>query len=186
MKKLVHTRKISMRTSDLGDRTIEVEGDLIDHRYRRGHHVPSGGSELVHHMVIRLKIKGPAMFIEQAEATMPHHPREECPVVLPWIRKLEGLRIAPGFTMKVKRVIGGKNGCAHLTSLIIAMGESAVQGYWAAYGVEKGREHGREQDLKQFINTCFLWREDGPMVKELRERLESQAPSERSEGTQEV
>jgi len=122
MKKLVHTRKISMRTSDLGDHTIEVEGDLIDHRYRPEHQVPSGGSELVHHMVIRLKIKGPAMFIEQAEATMPHHPRQECPVVLPWIRKLEGVRIAPGFTMKVKRVIGGKNGCAHLRSLVLAMG----------------------------------------------------------------
>jgi len=127
MKKLVHTRKISMKTSDLGDHTIEVEGDLVDHRYRPRHHVPSEESELVHHMVIRLKIKGPAMFIEQAEATMPHHPRQECPVVLPWIRKLEGVRIAPGFTMKVKRVVGGKNGCAHLTSLIIAMGESAVQ-----------------------------------------------------------
>jgi hypothetical protein len=171
-----------MKTSDLGDHTIEVEGDLIDHRDPPAHHVPSEERELVHHMVIRMKIKGPAMFIEQAEATMPHHPRQECPVVLPWIRKLEGLRIAPGFTMKVKRVVGGKNGCAHLTSLIIAMGESAVQGYWAAYGVERGRERGREQDLKKFINTCYLWREDGPIVKEFRERLESQAPSERSDG----
>ena len=181
MKKHVHTRKISMRTSDLGDHTIEVEGDLIDHRYRPGRHAPPEESELVHHMVIRMKIRGPAMFIEQAEATMPHHPRQECPVVLPWIQKLEGLRIAPGFTMKVKRVVGGKNGCAHLTSLIIAMGESAVQGYWAAYGVEKGKERGREQDLKKFINTCYLWREDGPIVKEFREPLESQAPPERSE-----
>jgi len=167
-----------MRTSDLGDHTIEVEGDLIDHRYRTGPNVPLEERELVHHMLIRMKIKGPAMVIEQAEATMPHHPRQECPVVLPWIRKLEGLRIAPGFTMKVKRVVGGKNGCAHLTSLVIAMGETAVQGYWAAYGVEKGRERVREQDLKKFINTCYLWREDGPIVKEFREPLESQAPSE--------
>ncbi len=34
MKKLVHTREISMRTSDLGDHYILVEGSLIDHRYR--------------------------------------------------------------------------------------------------------------------------------------------------------
>ena len=182
MKKLVHIREISMKTSDLGDHTIQVEGNLIDHRYRPNPGAPSDEAELVHHMLIRLKIKGPTMFIEQAEATMPHHPRQECPVVLPWIRKLEGLRIAPGFTMKVKRVIGGKNGCAHLTSLIIAMGESAVQGYWAAYGVEKGKERGREQDLKKFINTCYLWREDGPIVKEFREPLKSQPSPERSEG----
>jgi hypothetical protein len=182
MKKLVHTRKISMRTSDLGDHTIEVEGDLIDHRRRRGPDVSSDQSELVHHMVIRMKIRGPAMSIEQAEATMPHHPRQECPVVLPWIRKLEGLTVAPGFTMKVKRVVGGRNGCAHLASLVIAMGETAVQGYWAAYGVDRGRECLREQDLKKFINTCYLWREDGPIVKEFRDPLKSHASSERNEG----
>mgnify|MGYP003335107252 CR=1 FL=1 len=43
------------------------------------------------------------MLIEQAEATMPHHPREECPAVLPWIRNLEGVEIAPGYRMKVKK-----------------------------------------------------------------------------------
>jgi len=120
-------------------------------------------------MVIRLKVKGPDMFIEQAEATMPHHPREECPVVLPWIRKLEGLRMAQGFSMKVKKVIGGTKGCAHLTSLVIAMGPSAVQGYWAAYGVERERMSLHEQAIKNVINTCYLWREDGPLVKELEE-----------------
>ena len=36
MKKLVHTREISMRTSDLGDHYILVEGTLIDHRYGAG------------------------------------------------------------------------------------------------------------------------------------------------------
>ena len=39
--------------------------------------------------------------------------------------------------MKVKKAIGRAKGCAHLTSLVIAMGESAVQGYWAAYGAER-------------------------------------------------
>jgi hypothetical protein len=118
------------------------------------------------------------MLIEQAEATMPHHPRQECPEVLPWIRKLEGLGITPGYSMKVKRAIGGIKGCAHLTSLVIAMGESAVQGYWAAYGEERMRGGLREQTLKKLINTCHLWKDDGPIVKELRETFESQDSSE--------
>jgi hypothetical protein len=176
MEKLVHTREISIRTSDLGDHYILVEGSLIDHRYQPGQIEASEESELVHHMVIRLKVKGPVMLIEQAEATMPHHPREECPEVLPWIRNLEGLRIAPGYSIKVKKVIGGTKGCAHLTSLVIAMGESAVQGYWAAY--ERGRMGIREETIKKFINTCHLWKEDGPIVKGLRETLGSQDASE--------
>jgi len=176
MKKLVHSRGISIQTSDLGDHYILVEGSLIDHRYQPKQSDASEESELVHHMVIRLKVKGPEMLIEQAEATMPHHPREECPEVLPWIRNLEGLGIAPGFSMKVKRAIGGIKGCAHLTSLVIAMGESAVQGYWATY--ERGRTGIREQTIKKFINTCHLWKEDGPIVKGLRETLGSQNSSE--------
>jgi hypothetical protein len=174
MKKLVHTREISMRTSDLGNHTILVEGNLIDHRYRA---VPSKvleECELVHHMVIQLKVRGPGMVIEKAEATMPHHPREECPGVLPWIRKLEGLAIAPGYSMKIKKIIGGVKGCAHLTSLVSAMGESAVQGYWTAYVAERSKKGLPEQTIRKFINTCHLWKEDGPIVRELRESSESQ------------
>jgi hypothetical protein len=178
MNKLVHTREISIRTLDLGDHTILVEGGLIDHRYRPKQNEAHEESELVHHMVIRLKVKGPEMLIEQAEATMPHHPREECPEVLPSIRNLEGLKVAPGYSMKVKRVIGGIRGCAHLTSLVIAMGESAVQGYWAAYGADRKRVGLREQTIEKFINTCHLWKEDGPIVKGLRQNLETQDSSE--------
>ena len=174
MKKLVHTRDISMRTSDLGNHYMLVEGSLIDQQYQSRHAKTSERSELVHHMVIRLKIKGPGMQIEQAEATMPHHPRKECPEVLPWIRNLEGLEIAPGYRAKVKKAIGGIKGCAHLTSLVIAMGESAVQGYWAAY--EKGRKGLRDKTIKKFMNTCHLWKEDGPIIKDLRENLKPPAP----------
>jgi len=38
------------------------------------------------------------------------------------------------------------------------MGESVVQGYWAAY--ERGRMGIHEQTIKKFINTCHLWKED--------------------------
>ncbi len=176
MKKLVHSRGISIQTSDLGDHHILVEGSLIDHRHPPRQSDAPGESELVHHMVIRLKVKGPEMLIEEAEATMPYHPREECPEVLPWFRNLEGLGITSGFSMKVKRAIGGIKGCAHLTSLVIAMGESAVQGYWATY--ERGRMGILEQTINKFINTCHLWKEDGPIIKGLRETLRSQNSSE--------
>jgi hypothetical protein len=98
--------------------------------------------------------------------------------MLPSIRNLEGLGITPGYSMKVKKAIGGTKGCAHLTSLVIAMGESAVQGYWAAYEAERGKKGLREQTIKKFINTCHLWKEDGPIARGLRETLESQDSSE--------
>jgi hypothetical protein len=178
MEKLVHTREILIRTSDLGDHTILVEGSLIDHRYPPRQNEACEEGDLVHHMAIQLKVKGPGMLIEQAEASMPHHPREECPEILPWIRNLEGLEVAPGYSMRVKKAIGGTKGCAHLTSLVIAMGESAVQGYWTAYVGERGETGLREQTIKKFINTCHLWKEDGPIVKGLREALDPRDSSE--------
>lgn len=178
MKKLVQDREISMRTYDLGDHQILIEGFLKDHRYPSAASGNTGGGRLVHDMIIRLKVKGPGMLIEEVEAEMPHHPREECPVVIPWIKKIEGLKIATGFTLKVKEIIGNSKGCAHLTSLVIALGPAAVQGYWSAYGVESKQMGIKEEAVKKIVNTCYLWREDGPMVRQLMEDSKSHDKSD--------
>lgn len=178
MKQLVHNREYSIDTYDLGDHCILIEGSLIDHRYPFKQNKTPGDPRLVHDMVVRLKVKGPEMLIEEAEAEMPYHPREECTVVLPWIQDLVGMRITTGFTMRVKETIGEIKGCAHLMSLVVAMGPCAVQGYWSAYGVERAEMSLKEESMRKIINTCYLWREDGPLIMSLRETLKSQASSD--------
>lgn len=167
-KTFVHSREVSIKTFDLGDQHILVEGRLKDHGYRPGKESFERG--IVHNMVVRFQVKGPEMVIEKAEAEMPYHPRKECTEALPWIRQLEGMEIAPGYSGKVKKTIGGIKGCAHITSLVMAMGEAAVQGYWAA-NAAKGKIGPREQKqaAKKFINTCHLWKEDGLIVREIRQ-----------------
>jgi hypothetical protein len=168
MKALVHDRKFSIKTYDLGKQRLLIEGRLLDQRYRSRDNEDEELPKVIHHMVVRLTVRGAELLIEEAEAEMIRHPREECPVVLPWIRKLEGLKIAKGFTSKVKEIVGDTQGCAHLTSLVLSMGPSAVQGYWAAYGVEREKISLRDEAVKKVINTCYVWREDGPLVKELK------------------
>jgi hypothetical protein len=77
--------------------------------------------------------------------------------------------------MRVKETIGETKGCAHLMSLVVAMGPCAVQGYWSAYGVDRAEMSLREESIKKIINTCYLWREDGPLIMGLREALKIQA-----------
>lgn len=178
MKELVQNRDLTLRSYDLGDHCILIEGFLTDHRYRPSSNKDTEESWLVHDMIVRLKVRGPGMLIEGAEAEMPHHPKEECPVVIPWIRKIEGLSITSGFTMKVKEIIGNSKGCAHLTSLVIALGPAAVQGYWAAYGVGRKQMGLKDEVVRKIINTCYLWRQDGPMVGKLKKALKSQTESE--------
>ncbi len=170
MKELAHRREIKMQTFRLGSNCVLVEGRLID----RGHPVRDTKHpkkrQPIHEMVIRWRVKGPEMLIEEASATMPHHPSRECPAILPVIRNLEGLRIAPGFTIKVKKAIGGIKGCAHVTSLVLAMAEETIQGHWAAYIEGRKKKGLSERDIKNLINTCHLWREEGPIVKALRKQ----------------
>lgn len=175
---LVHNRELSIKTYDCGDNIILIEGRLKDYRYRPKPMEGSDSPRLVHDMVVRLKVRGPEMLIEEVEAEMPRHPREGCEEVIPWLRKLEGMRIATGFTMKVKELIGNSNGCAHLTSLVIAMGPAAVQGYWAAYGLDSSKLSIKDEAVRKVINTCYLWREDGPLVKRLLEEMEGRAIKE--------
>lgn len=167
MRNVVHTRNIFIETYDLGDQHILVEGRLSDTYPRTGQKAGCGEVKLVHDMVIRLKVKCPEMLIVRAEAAMPHHPREECPEALATFRSLEGLEIKPGYSRKVKHVIGGVRGCAHMTSLVLAMGETAIQGYRSTYLRDRTTKGPDESALK-IINTCHVWKEDGPVVKGLR------------------
>lgn len=170
MKELAHTRDISLRTYDLGDRVILVEGRLLDNRLRPREEEGPQTPLVIHDMILRIKVKGPEMIITGVEAEMPHVPMDDCRVVLPWLKKLEGTSIVAGFTVRMKDMFGDVKGCNHLTSLLIAMGPEAVQGYLAAYRGRSGasRGPGGEEAYKKMINTCYLWREDGPLVAGLK------------------
>ena len=172
-RKPVHTRKIDIHTFALGDQRILVEGELEDTR-----RPPAAAEEsetepfLVHHLIARIWVQGPDLTISAVDAEMKRIPRQACPEVLPAVQKLVGLKIITGFTEKVKDLIGGVKGCSHLTSLFLTLGPTAVQGYWAAYG--GGTESRLDNPaISRVINSCHVWKEDGPFVQSLIAARES-------------
>jgi len=104
-----------------------------------------------------------------AEAEMKRVPREPCPEILPGLQKLVGLRIITGYTQKVKDLIGGIQGCSHLTNLFLTMGPAAVQGYWAVYGRKPGARSLQNPAILRVIDSCHVWRKDGPLAQSLEE-----------------
>jgi len=76
----IHTRRIDIATYEGGSDSIIVEGVLTDERlassYRpTGDTLPPG---TVHHMIIRMEVRGPKLVIEDIEVEMPTVPMQEC------------------------------------------------------------------------------------------------------------
>ena len=168
--KKIHTRGIKIATFAYDDAHIIVEGELNDNRIipnfsRTGDLYPPGN---IHHMFIRLLIEIESIRIAQVEIEMPGIPHQECPESIYNFAKLEGMRIAPGFTSKVRNLIGGPKGCAHLSGLLMAMASAALQGLWTY----RAKEHHHDEDInatvnEYLVNTCWVWRQDGPLVDSL-------------------
>lgn len=170
-KERIHKRNIEISTYSCDDNNIVVEGILKDDRFV-SYHTMSGDTlppKTVHHMIIRLLVEMPSLNIAEIEVEMPCFPHEECPNVKGVMEQLAGMKIAPGFTAKVRRLIGGNKGCAHLTTLIFAMAPAAMQGYWTSRAQKPSSDSPVPPLLieKYLIDTCRVWRKGGPLAKEI-------------------
>lgn len=168
----IHTRHMEISTYDGGDNHIIVEGRLQDDRLISTYHI-SGRKrppQNVHHMCIQMCIDCSGLSICDIHVEMPGVPHEECIQTAESLQKLKGMRIVPGFTSKVKKLLGGKQGCLHLTTLVLAMAPAILQGFWAF--------RSRTPDIKNLssglienylLDTCWVWREDGLLAQQLFE-----------------
>lgn len=167
-KRKIHTRKIDIAIYEGSDDAIVVEGILKDDRLLDAYR-PTGGrdpSGTIHHMIIRIEVKGPRLMIEDIEVEMPTVPHEFCRETLECLAEVKGMPIVSGFTRKVKALAGGPKGCNHLLTLLAAMAPAAVQGAFSAM-VSRPIDPGPKirGTLERFKNTCWAWREKGPLAE---------------------
>lgn len=170
----IHTRKIDITTYEDTSDSVVVEGILKDDRlldsYRiAGERIPPG---TFHHMVVRIKVRGFQLIIEEIEVEMPTVPHDICLETLRCLEPVKGMSIAPGFTSKVKALVGGSKGCNHLLALLTAMAPAAVQGAFSA----KAREPLDQKTsaliaLKRLKDTCWAWRDAGPLIEKYKDLL---------------
>jgi Protein of unknown function (DUF2889) len=172
----LHSRSIDMKTYALDDDTILVEGWLREDRFHNVFDIT--GEEFnkgpVHHMAIRLKVGGTPLTILDADAEMVHVPLEFCHGALETIQKVIGLKISAGFKIKVRDLMGGEKGCAHLTHLLTVMSQAAIQGYFSH---KWKNQHPIPQSLEEveslefLLGSCRAWRENGPKVENLKSAI---------------
>lgn len=166
----IHVRSVEVSTYECKGEGIIVEGVLKDNRLKP-YYLISGEAHppgTIHHMVIRLLI-GENLLIKKIEVEMPCTPHGDCIETINSLKKTEGLNIAPGFSAKVKKITGGIKGCSHLTTLLLVMAPAAVQGFWTNLAQKPfDGQFSLDSMEKYLINTCYTWREDGPLTKKLQ------------------
>lgn len=80
------------------------------------------------------------------------------------------MKIAPGFTEKVKTMLGGTNSCSHLKTLVLSMASAAVQGFWVHRTKELKSDESTSDLMNSYvIDTCWVWRKNGPLASQKME-----------------
>ncbi len=171
----LHGRQIQISTYEYGKDSVVVEGRLTDNRFKKTYFFsteefrPPG---IVHDLVIRMVVKGPTLVIDDIDVEMDTVPRKDCQQLLHVLTPVIGMKIQAGFTQTLKGKVGGAKGCTHLVALLLAMAPAAVQGAWSAVAqYPVGPSMYSDVALEFLENTCWVWRADGELMKETKEKL---------------
>ena len=167
-RELVHTRQVTCRAFRLENGCFEIEATLGDEKgqevaFRSRPSVPPG--EFMHRMSLSITIDGDYQILDVRAATHTA-PWPMCGGTDPAYRRLIGLRIGPGFSQRMKELLGGVQGCTHLTELVSQAANTYMQASWPdriarQMAVSSDPRQWPDRSTLGFVNQCHAWRQDG-------------------------
>ncbi|MCB9948982.1 MAG: DUF2889 domain-containing protein [Rhodospirillaceae bacterium] len=168
----IHTRTVECRGYRREDGLWDIEGHLVDvksYPFPNAFRGTIEAGEPLHDMWLRLTVTD-QLEIVRSEAVIDHHPYDICPLIAPNFKRLEGLKIGPGFTRKVKTLLGGVQGCTHLVELVGPVATTAFQTVYPILARQRGElphTHGRAESRHRpsLLNSCHAYAEDGEVVR---------------------
>jgi hypothetical protein len=162
----LHTRQVECRGYRRADGRWDIEGHLTDVKTYgfdnawRGR-VESG--EPVHDMWLRLTVDD-ELLIHRVEAVTDAGPFSVCGEVTPGFAALEGLRIGPGFSRRVRELLGGVHGCTHLLELLGPIATTAFQTIYPSRHRQAKNDGWKRRP--GHLDTCHALKSDGTVVKQ--------------------
>jgi len=170
-RELLHTRQILCKGYLREDGLLEIEGQLVDTKpfdypnKDRGGLIKSG--EALHDMSIRIALDED-LIIKEALAVMDGTPYNYCKSVSSVFSELIGVCLGPGWHRKIRKIMGGKKGCTHLTDLLTPIATTAIQSRVSLNAPfnQDDKEEPHAQFVPNLINTCLTHANNSPIVKE--------------------
>ena len=171
-RKLLHNRNISLKGYIRDDELFEIEAELIDTKNYDFQNHDRGTikkDEPIHQMKIRLVLDDNLCVID-AEAITENSPYYICKNANSNFRKIIGLQIKSGWKRQITKLIGGINGCTHITELLSSVATAAFQTIYPYKSKQKNRNetklnHNQEKPL--LLGTCHAFNTNSEVVKRL-------------------
>lgn len=156
-----HTRKLDMKAYRRDDGLWDIEAHMTDTKPfesgPRDDRWPAGRP--IHDMWLRLTIDE-SYAVRACEAWTARGPYPDCPRINAAFAGLAGLSIGPGWNRAVRERLGGARGCTHLVEMLAQMATTAYQALWS----ERDPEEAEQPPPESMINSCYAYREDGPLA----------------------
>ncbi len=163
--KAMHRRAIEHQTWQHDDGALEIESRLIDskaYESRIGFNRLLPAGEAVHDMTIRILLE-PNGIIRDIRLSMESTPFDICPEVIQRFEALRGACMGRGWNALLSERFRGVEGCRHLIDLLRGMATVAFQ--------SRHRSGWSEEALEYFRNSCYAFRQEGPVMSRLVKEL---------------
>jgi hypothetical protein len=128
-RELTHTRRVRYEGYKRADGRWDIEAHLTDVK-NHDFHLRTGvrrAGQAVHDMWVRLTIDRGFNVLDAVACSDAVPYPGGCEAAAPQYRKLVGLNLTRGFRKRVQEVLGGTQGCTHITELLAGMPTAAIQ-----------------------------------------------------------
>ncbi|MFZ1640840.1 MAG: DUF2889 domain-containing protein [Candidatus Contendobacter sp.] len=167
-RQMLHRRVVQCSGYRREDGLWDIEGRIVDVKTYSFPNEDRGGAiqagEPLHDMWIRLTVNDQFQ-IRDVQACTDASPFGLCPAITDRYRQLIGARIGPGWSLKLKELFNGVQGCTHMTELL---GPVATAFFQTVYGQRYDEEDAKpaaDRAPPPVLNTCHALASDSPVVK---------------------
>ena len=167
-RQMLHRRVVQCIGYRREDGLWDIEGQLVDTKTYpfpnedRGGRIQAG--EPLHEMWIRLTVDDHFQ-IRDVEARTEAAPFHLCPAIADRYRQLIGVRVGPGWSLRLKELFTGVQGCTHMTELLGPVATSLFQTLYGQRYDEEDAKLPAERATPPVLNTCHALASDSPVVK---------------------
>jgi hypothetical protein len=167
-RRLLHRRIVQCWGYQREDGLWDIEGRMVDTKTYAFPNEDRGGAidagEPLHDMWLRLTVDD-RFRIHDVEARTDGSPFGLCPAITARYRQLIGVRVGPGWSLKLRELFGGVNGCTHLTELLGPVATTLFQTVYGRRYDEEDVKPPEQRTPPPVLNTCHALASDSPVVK---------------------